>query len=263
MQEGDGVLFFNYRSDRMRQIVSALVLENFEEFDPGIRPQLAAATMTQYDQTFPIPPAFPPFSLARILAEVLAEDRRTQFRTAETEKYPHVTYFFNGGHEPPYPGEERRLVPSQRVATYDLAPEMSAPGITDVLCRTIESGDHDFLLCNYANADMVGHTGVLPAVIKAVETVDGCLGRVLASAEKSGCSVLVTADHGNSEMMIDPATGGVHTAHTTNPVPFVAVAAEAARLRSGGSLRDVAPTVLRLLGIEPPTEMTGRDLREC
>jgi 2,3-bisphosphoglycerate-independent phosphoglycerate mutase len=263
MQEGDGVLFFNYRSDRMRQIVSALVLENFDEFDPGIRPQLAAATMTQYDQTFPIPPAFPPFSLARILAEVLAEDRRTQFRTAETEKYPHVTYFFNGGHEPPYPGEERRLVPSQRVATYDLAPEMSAPGITDVLCRTIESGDHDFLLCNYANADMVGHTGVLPAVIKAVETVDGCLGRVLASAEKSGCSVLVTADHGNSEMMIDPATGGVHTAHTTNPVPFVAVAAEAARLRSGGSLRDVAPTVLRLLGIEPPPEMTGRDLREC
>jgi 2,3-bisphosphoglycerate-independent phosphoglycerate mutase len=174
-----------------------------------------------------------------------------------------VTYFFNGGYEPPYPGEERRLVPSQRVATYDLAPEMSAPGITDVLCRTIESGDHDFLLCNYANADMVGHTGVLPAVMKAVETVDGCLGRVLASAERAGCSVLVTADHGNSEMMIDPTTGGVHTAHTTNPVPFVAVAAEAARLRSGGSLRDVAPTVLRLLGIEPPVEMTGRDLREC
>jgi 2,3-bisphosphoglycerate-independent phosphoglycerate mutase len=201
--------------------------------------------------------------LARIRAEVLAEGGRTQFRTAETEKYPHVTYFFNGGHEPPYPGEERRLVPSQRVATYDLAPEMSAPGITDVLCRTIESGDHDFLLCNYANADMVGHTGVLPAVMKAVETVDGCLGRLLASGEKAGCSVLVTADHGNAEMMIDPTTGGVHTAHTTNPVPFVAVAAEAARLRSGGSLRDVAPTVLQLLGIGPPAEMTGRDLREC
>jgi 2,3-bisphosphoglycerate-independent phosphoglycerate mutase len=263
MQDGDGVLFFNYRSDRMRQIVSALVLENFDEFDLGIRPRLAAVTMTQYDQTFPIPPAFPPFSLARILAEVLAEGGRTQFRTAETEKYPHVTYFFNGGHEPPYPGEERRLVPSQRVATYDLAPEMSAPGITDVLCRTIESGDHDFLLCNYANADMVGHTGVLPAVMKAVETVDGCLGRLLASGEKAGCSVLVTADHGNAEMMIDPTTGGVHTAHTTNPVPFVAVAAEAARLRSGGSLRDVAPTVLQLLGIGPPAEMTGRDLREC
>ena len=263
MQDGDGVLFFNYRSDRMRQIVAALTLENFEEFELGSRPRLFAVTMTQYDQTFPIPQAFPPFSLARILAQVLADQGRTQFRTAETEKYPHVTYFFNGGHEPPYPGEERRLVPSQRVATYDLAPEMSAKGITDVLCRTIETGDHDFLLCNYANADMVGHTGVLPAVIKAVETVDGCLARVLSSADKAGCRVLITADHGNSEMMIDPATGGVHTAHTTNPVPFVAVGTQAASLRAGGSLRDVAPTVLRLLGLEPPTDMTGRDLREC
>ena len=263
MQGGDGVLFFNYRSDRMRQIVAALALESFEEFELGSRPRLFAVTMTQYDQTFPIPQAFPPFSLARILAQVLADQGRTQFRTAETEKYPHVTYFFNGGHEPPYPGEERRLVPSQRVATYDLAPEMSAKGITDVLCRTIETGEHDFLLCNYANADMVGHTGVLPAVIKAVETVDGCLARVLSSADKAGCSVLITADHGNSEMMIDPVTGGVHTAHTTNPVPFVAVGTQAASLRAGGSLRDVAPTVLRLLGLEPPTDMTGRDLREC
>ncbi len=263
MQDGDGVLFFNYRSDRMRQIVAALTLENFEEFELGSRPRLFAATMTQYDQTFPIAQAFPPFSLARILAQVLADQGRTQFRTAETEKYPHVTYFFNGGHEPPYPGEERRLVPSQRVATYDLAPEMSAKGITDVLCRTIEAGDHDFLLCNYANADMVGHTGVLPAVIKAVETVDGCLARVLSSADKAGCRVLITADHGNSEMMIDSVTGGVHTAHTTNPVPFVAVGTQAASLRAGGSLRDVAPTVLRLLGLEPPTDMTGRDLREC
>jgi 2,3-bisphosphoglycerate-independent phosphoglycerate mutase len=263
MQDGDGVLFFNYRSDRMRQIVAALTLENFEEFELGSRPRLFAVTMTQYDQTFPIPQAFPPFSLARILAQVLADQGRTQFRTAETEKYPHVTYFFNGGHEPPYPGEERRLVPSQRVATYDLAPEMSAKGITDVLCRTIETGEHDFLLCNYANADMVGHTGVLPAVIKAVETVDGCLARVLSSADKAGCRVLITADHGNSEMMIDPVTGGVHTAHTTNPVPFVAVGTQAASLRAGGSLRDVAPTVLRLLGLEPPTDMTGRDLREC
>jgi 2,3-bisphosphoglycerate-independent phosphoglycerate mutase len=263
MQDGDGVLFFNYRSDRMRQIVTALTLDNFEEFELGARPRLFAVTMTQYDQTYRTPQAFPPFSLARILAQVLAEQGRTQFRTAETEKYPHVTYFFNGGHEPPYPGEERRLVPSQRVATYDLAPEMSADGITDVLCRTIEAGTHDFLLCNYANADMVGHTGVLPAVIRAVETVDGCLARLLASADKAGCSVLVTADHGNSEMMIDPVSGGVHTAHTTNPVPFVAVGAQAASLRAGGSLRDVAPTVLRLLGLEPPADMTGRDLREC
>jgi 2,3-bisphosphoglycerate-independent phosphoglycerate mutase len=262
MRDGDGVLFFNYRSDRMRQIVSALAIPGFDEFDLGHRPAVSCVTMTQYDQTFPLPPAFPPFSLARILAEVLADQGRSQFRTAETEKYPHVTYFFNGGYEPPYRGEERCLIPSQRVATYDLAPEMSAVGITDALCRTIESGHHDFILCNYANADMVGHTGVLPSVIKAVETVDGCLARVLASAERAGVSVLITADHGNCEMMIDPATGGVHTAHTTNPVPFVAVRADAGALRGGGSLRDVAPTVLRLLDITPPSEMTGRDLRE-
>ena len=263
MRDGDGVLFFNYRSDRMRQIVSALAVEGFDEFDLGHRPGLACVTMTQYDQTFDLPQAFPPFSLARILAEVLADRGRTQFRTAETEKYPHVTYFFNGGYEPPYPGEERCLIPSQRVATYDLAPEMSAAGITEALCRTIEHGDHDFLLCNYANADMVGHTGVLPAVIEAVETVDRCLERVLASADRAGCSVLITADHGNCELMIDPTTGGMHTAHTTNPVPLVAVRSSVKGLRAGGSLRDVAPTVLRLLGIEPPSEMTGRDLREC
>jgi 2,3-bisphosphoglycerate-independent phosphoglycerate mutase len=262
MRDGDGVLFFNYRSDRMRQIVAALALEDFAEFDRGHRPRLACTTMTQYDQTLPVPQAFPPFSLARILAEVLAEHGRTQFRTAETEKYPHVTYFFNGGYEPPYPAEERCLIPSQRVATYDLAPEMSAPGITDALCRCLETGAHDFILCNYANADMVGHTGVLPAVIRAVETVDQCLQRVMASAERAGCSVLITADHGNCEMMIDPVTGGIHTAHTTNPVPFIAAAGYAGTLRGGGSLRDVAPTVLRLLGLESPPEMTGRALLE-
>lgn len=263
MRDGDGVLFFNYRSDRMRQIVAALAVDGFEGFPVRNRPQLSCVTMTQYDQTFAIPQAFPPFSLARILAQVLAEHGLSQFRTAETEKYPHVTYFFNGGYEPPYPGEERCLIPSQRVATYDMAPEMSAPGITEALCRTIESGSHDFILCNYANADMVGHTGVLPAVVRAVETVDQCLGRVLTSADKSGARVLITADHGNCEMMIDPATGGVHTAHTTNPVPLVAVGTNAASLRAGGSLRDVAPTVLGLLGVEQPGEMTGRDLRAC
>jgi 2,3-bisphosphoglycerate-independent phosphoglycerate mutase len=263
IREGDGVLFFNYRSDRMRQIVAALAVDGFDGFDVTDRPRISCVTMTQYDRTFDIPQAFPPFSLARILAAVLANHGRTQFRTAETEKYPHVTYFFNGGYEPPYPGEERCLVPSQRVATYDLAPEMSAAGITEALCRTLESGTHDFILCNYANADMVGHTGVLPAVVRAVETVDACLTRVLTSAEKSGTSVLITADHGNCEMMIDPLTGGVHTAHTTNPVPFVTVNAQAASLRPGGSLRDVAPTVLGLLDLEVPPEMTGRDLREC
>ncbi|MGZ8398178.1 MAG: 2,3-bisphosphoglycerate-independent phosphoglycerate mutase [Gemmatimonadales bacterium] len=263
MRNGDGVFFFNYRSDRMRQIVAALAVPSFDGFEVRDRPQVSCVTMTQYDQTFPIPQAFPPFSLARILAEVLADKGRTQLRTAETEKYPHVTYFFNGGYEPPYSGEERCLIPSQRVATYDLAPEMSAAGVTDVLCRAIGAKSHDFLLCNYANADMIGHTGVLPAVIQAVETVDRCLERVLISAEKVGSSVLVTSDHGNCEMMIDPLTGGVHTAHTMNPVPLVAIRPGAPLLRGGGSLRDVAPTVLGLLGIEPPAEMTGRDLREC
>ncbi len=263
MRDGDGVFFFNYRSDRMRQIVAALSLAGFPGFSVQERPDVACVSMTQYDQTFTIPQAFPPFSLARILAETLAGNGRTQFRTAETEKYPHVTYFFNGGYEPPYAGEERCLVASQRVATYDLAPEMSAAGVTDTLCGAIEGRSHDFLLCNYANADMVGHTGVLPAVVRAVETVDHCLGRLLHSAEKVGSPVLVTADHGNCEMMIDPVSGGVHTAHTMNPVPLVAVRSNALSLRSGGSLRDVAPTVLRLLKIEPPPEMTGHDLREC
>jgi 2,3-bisphosphoglycerate-independent phosphoglycerate mutase len=263
MRDGDGVLFFNYRSDRMRQIVAALAGEGFDGFPAPNRPRLSCVTMTQYDQTFQIPQAFPPFSLARILAQVLADYGRSQFRTAETEKYPHVTYFFNGGYEPPYPAEERCLIPSQRVATYDLAPEMSARGITDALCRAIEGRKHDFILCNYANADMVGHTGVLPAVVQAVETVDRCLSRLLVSAEKVGSKVLITADHGNCEMMIDPATGGVHTAHTTNPVPLVAVGTGATSLRAGGSLKDVAPTVLGLLDLEQPREMTGRDLREC
>ncbi len=263
LTDGDGVLCFNYRSDRMRQIVRALFVPGFDGFDVSDRPELAGVTMTQYDRTFDLPQAFPPFSMARIVAGVLADHGRTQLRTAETEKYPHVTYFFNGGYEPPYPGEDRRLVPSQKVATYDLAPEMSADGITDTLCAALAAGEHDFVLCNLANADMVGHTGVLPAVIQAVETVDHCLERILVTAESAGARLLVTADHGNCEMMIDPATGGVHTAHTTNPVPLVAVRTGAGRLRPGGSLRDVGPTVLRLMGIEPPPEMTGRDLREC
>jgi 2,3-bisphosphoglycerate-independent phosphoglycerate mutase len=171
-----------------------------------------------------------------------------------------VTYFFNGGHEPPWPGEERELVPSQHVATYDLAPEMSAAGITDVLARTLAARHHDFYLVNYANADMVGHTGVMPAVIRAVETVDEAVGRVLRVAEEVGARVLVTADHGNAEMMIDPLTGGPHTAHTTNPVPFTGIGEGVTALRAEGSLCDVAPTVLALLGLVQPADMTGRSL---
>jgi len=220
--------------------------------------------MTRYDERLPFPAAFEPIVLSRIVAEVLSERGKTMFRTAETEKYAHVTYFFNGGYEPPYKGEERLLVPSQKVATYDLMPEMSAPGVTDVLCKAIEQRQHDFILCNYANGDMVGHSGVLKAAVKAVETVDTCLARVLATADKASTTLLVTADHGNCELMIDPATGGPHTAHTTNPVPFVIVGEGAGTkpLRPGGSLRDVGPTILNLLGIQPPSEMTGRDLRE-
>ncbi len=257
--DGDGVFFVNYRSDRMRQIVAALCVPGFDGFDVSDRPELHAATMTQYDQTFDIPSAFPPFSMARILAETLSDVGRSQFRTAETEKYPHVTYFFNGGKETPWPGEERELVPSQKVATYDLAPEMSAAGITDVLCRAMARGEHEFFLANFANADMVGHTGVMPAVIRAIETVDASLATLLAAAERAGARVLITADHGNAEMMIDPVTGGPHTAHTTNLVPFLTVGHDQP-LRARGALCDVAPTILELLALDQPVEMTGRSL---
>ena len=264
IRDGDGIFCFNYRADRMRQIVRALASPDFEGFGVTGRPAVQLVTMTRYDERLPFPAAFEPIVLSRIVAEVLSNHGKTMFRTAETEKYAHVTYFFNGGYEPPYKGEERLLVPSQKVATYDLMPEMSAPGVTDVLCNAIAGKQHDFILCNYANGDMVGHSGVLAAAVKAVETVDQCLARVLTTADTAGATVLVTADHGNCELMIDPATGGPHTAHTTNPVPLVMVGDGTPKrhLRTGGSLRDVGPTILQLLGIEPPREMTGRDLRE-
>ena len=262
MRDGDALITWNFRSDRMRQIVRAIGVAGFDGFDVRDRPQLHVATMTQYDQTFDFPVGFEPFSMARIVAEVLEEAQLTTLRTAETEKYPHVTYFFNGGNEVPYRGEERRLVPSQKVATYDLMPEMSAPGITDVLCQAIETRSHHFTLCNYANGDMVGHSGNLGATIKACEVVDQSLARIVASAERAGARLLITADHGNCEMMIDPVSGGPHTAHTTNPVPFVLVDEHAGHpLRAGGALCDIGPTVLAMLGVEPPAEMTGQDLR--
>jgi 2,3-bisphosphoglycerate-independent phosphoglycerate mutase len=262
IRSGDGVFVVNFRADRVRQMCRALALPGFDGFDVTDRPQVDLVTMTQYDATFPFPMAFGPMTLHKIVAEVLSERGKTMFRTAETEKYAHVTYFFNGGIEAPYKGEERLLVPSQKVATYDLMPEMSAAGVTDVLCKAIAAGQHDFILCNYANGDMVGHSGVLPAAVKAVETVDQCLARVIASAEQHGATLLVTADHGNCELMIDPTSGGPHTAHTTNPVPFLVVGDDAKTLRHGGSLRDVGPTILNLLGVEVPSEMTGKDLRE-
>jgi 2,3-bisphosphoglycerate-independent phosphoglycerate mutase len=263
IRSGDGVFCVNFRADRMRQIVRALALDDFDAFDRGARPSVELVTMTQYDEGFPFPIAFGPMTLSGSVAQVLSESGKTMFRTAETEKYAHVTYFFNGGLETPYAGEERLLVPSQKVATYDLMPEMSAPGVTDVLCKAIEAGHHDFILCNYANGDMVGHSGVLSAAVKAVEAVDSCLARVLKSAERRGAALLITADHGNCELMIDPTTDGPHTAHTTNPVPFLIVGDDVkGPMRHGGALCDVGPTVLRMLGLEPPREMTGRDLRE-
>jgi 2,3-bisphosphoglycerate-independent phosphoglycerate mutase len=264
MRDGDALICFNFRADRMRQIVHALTDDTFDGFDVGRRPSVEVVTMTSYDRrSFDLPVAFPPQSMANIVAEVVSNAGMTMFRTAETEKYAHVTYFFNGGVETPFRGEDRLLVPSQKVATYDLAPEMSALGVTDVLCQAIEKREHDFILCNYANGDMVGHTGSLPATIAAVETVDRCLTRVIASAEKAGARLLITADHGNCELMIDPATGGPHTAHTTSPVPLVVLDPDGDRsLRAGGALCDVGPTVLRLLDLERPTEMTGMDLRE-
>ena len=263
LTEGDGIILFNFRADRMRQIVRALTEPAFDGFDVAGRPAVELVTMTMYDERFTVPVAFPPCTLAHIMGDVVSGRGMTMFRTAETEKYAHVTYFFNGGYETPYPGEVRELVPSQQVATYDLAPEMSARGVTDVLCRAIASRAHDFILVNYANGDMVGHTGVISAAIKAVETVDGCLARVLETAGAAEARVLVTADHGNCEMMIDPETGGPHTAHTTNPVPMVVVDPDGSRpLRAGGALRDVGPTVLAMLGLDRPAEMTGVDLRE-
>ena len=261
MRDGDAVICFNYRSDRMRQLVRAMIDPDFAGFDVSSRPRLTVVTLTSYDRTFSVPVAFAPTSMERILAQVLSAAGRTMLKTAETEKYPHVTYFFNGGVEQPYKGEERVLVPSPKVATYDLKPEMNAAGVTDALVRGISSLDHDFILCNYANADMVGHSGSIPATIKAVETVDESLSRVVAAAGNAGFTLIVTADHGNAELMIDPETGGAHTAHTTNPVPFVVLGgARGLSLRGGGALCDVAPTILSILGIEQPREMSGVNL---
>ena len=261
IRDGDAVICFNYRSDRMRQIVRTLVDPTFDGFAIASRPNVKVVTLTMYDESFQLPVAFEPFSMARIMAQVLSEQGRTILKTAETEKYPHVTYFFNGGFEAPYPGEERVMIASPKVATYDLMPEMSAPALTDSLCSAIEKNSHDFVLCNFANADMVGHSGSIPATVKAVETVDACLARILKSAEKSGMRLLITADHGNAEQMIDPATGGPHTAHTTSPVPFVVVDGNREHsLRIGGALCDVAPTILSMLGVEQPAEMTGENL---
>jgi 2,3-bisphosphoglycerate-independent phosphoglycerate mutase len=217
--------------------------------------------MTEYEAGLPVEVAFPP-EIVRSLADAVADAGWRQFHVAETEKYAHVTYFFNGGLEAAHPGEERTLVPSRKVATYDLAPEMSAIGVTDALVEAIGSGSYDVIVANYANADMVGHTGDLKATIKAVEVLDECVGRVVDAVQARGGTVIITADHGNAEQMIDPVTGQIFTAHTTNPVPLILIDDYRGRLRAGGALKDVAPTMLGILGLTKPPQMTGEDLRE-
>jgi 2,3-bisphosphoglycerate-independent phosphoglycerate mutase len=263
LADGDVVICFNFRSDRMRQLCDALTSPTFDGFNTDGRPRLSVTTMMEYDPTFTYPVAFPATQLTNMVGEVIAAAGMTQLRTAETEKYPHVTFFFNGGREEPFAGESRRMVPSPKVATYDLQPEMSATGVCDGLVEAIEQRTYDFMLCNFANCDMVGHTGSLPAAIAAVEAVDACVGRVLAAAAVTGARVILTADHGNADVMVNPITGAPHTAHTTNPVPLIIVDPEGAvPLRDGGALCDVGPTVLELLGLPVPPEMTGRSLRQ-
>jgi 2,3-bisphosphoglycerate-independent phosphoglycerate mutase len=258
------VIFYNFRADRARQMTRALAEPGFDEFVDEKRPQnLFYVAMTHYEKTWPwLKHVLAPEKLEHILAEVFAELQYKNLRTAETEKYAHVTYFFNGGVEKPFGGEERILVPSPKVATYDLKPEMSAAGITEAVVKAIEKGEFDAIIMNYANADMVGHSGKVEAAIKAVEAVDAGLQRVYQAMKPRGGAWIITADHGNAETMIDPATGGPHTYHTTNPVPFILVSADhKVKLQPGGSLRDIAPTMLGVLGQPRPADMTGTDLR--
>ncbi len=262
MRDGDSVICFNYRSDRMRQSLRALAMPGFSGFETGMRPAVSITTMTRYEEDFPFPIAFAPQSMQHLVGEVISDAGLMQLRTAETEKYPHVTFFFNGGRDAPFPGEDRQMVPSPQVATYDLQPEMSAAGVSDILCHALAYRTHDFVLCNFANSDMVGHTGSLPAAIAAVEAVDACLGRILDAAALGGARLIITADHGNADVMVDPTTGQPHTAHTTNPVPLVLLDPDGdVPLRAGGALCDVGPTALALLGLTRPTDMTGCDLR--
>ena len=263
IKAGDSVIFFNFRPDRARELTRALVDPDFAGFEreKGFFP-LTYICMTQYDATMPnVEVAYRPESLTNTLGEYLSRLGKTQLRIAETEKYAHVTFFFNGGVEAPYEGEDRVLIPSPKVATYDLQPEMSAYAVTDEAVRRIESGRYDVIILNYANCDMVGHTGVFEAAVKAVEAVDTCLGRLLAALEKAGGRAFLTADHGNADQMADE-NGAPFTAHTTNPVPFVAIGFGDVTLRSGGRLADIAPTMLQAMGLPQPEEMTGRSLLE-
>ena len=262
MKDGDGVLSFNFRADRIREILLALLQPTFSGFPRRRTIEIvAAAGMMDYGEELDrlVETILPPDILTDVLGQVVADAGRPQLRMAETEKYAHVTYFLNGGREEPYPGEDRILVPSPKVATYDLKPEMSAPELTDQAVDAIRSGKHDLIVLNYANPDMVGHTGSLPAAIKAVEVVDAGLGRIADAVTAAGGALLVTADHGNCEMMRDPETGGPHTAHTTNPVPLI-VMGSGESIAPEGRLADIAPTLLAMMGLPQPAAMTGTSL---
>ncbi|MCW8195413.1 2,3-bisphosphoglycerate-independent phosphoglycerate mutase [Proteobacteria bacterium 005FR1] len=262
IEDGDAVIFMNFRPDRARQISRVFTERGFSEF-PARQPKLAAFVQTtEYSADIDAPIAFPPQSLANSLGEYLSKRGKTQLRIAETEKYAHVTFFFSGGQEECYEGEDRVLVPSPKVPTYDLQPEMSAPEVTDKLVDAIKSGKYDTIICNYANCDQVGHTGVFEAAVEAVEAVDACIGRVFAALESVDGEALVTADHGNVEEMFDDKTGQPMTQHTTTPVPLVYVGSRKLSFADEGSLADIAPTMLRLMGLDKPAEMTGRSLVE-
>jgi 2,3-bisphosphoglycerate-independent phosphoglycerate mutase len=280
IRDEDTVINFNFRADRARQITRCLARESGLTAQDGrdlpdaealdatiprdrVPKKLKYVCMTQYDKQFTLPYVVPPDSLKNILANVMAEHDLRNLRVAETEKYAHVTYFFNGGVEKPFAGEDRILVPSQKVATYDLKPEMSAAGIAENVVKAVNDSAFNVVIVNFANADMVGHSGKIPPTIKGVETVDACLGEIYDAVRQRGGAMLVTADHGNAEMMIDPVTGGPHTAHTTNPVPFIVISEDAKRisLRPDGSLQDISPTILGMMRFEQPNDMTGLDLR--
>ncbi|MGD9152350.1 MAG: 2,3-bisphosphoglycerate-independent phosphoglycerate mutase [Gammaproteobacteria bacterium] len=263
IEDGDTIIFMNYRADRAREITCAFTETDFTEFKRKKIVKLGCyATLTEYDQTFDLPIAFPPEKIVNALGEYLANNHLHQLRIAETEKYAHVTFFLSGGVEKPYEGEDRILIPSPKVATYDLQPEMSAPEITEKLNAAIESKKYDAIICNFANCDMVGHTGKLKAAIKAVECIDKCLTKIVTTLNKVGGETIITADHGNAEVMFDPETGQPHTAHTCNPVPFIYIGRPAKITNTAGALCDIAPTMLYLLGLPQPKEMSGESLVE-
>ena len=261
IEDGDVVIFMNYRSDRARQITRPFIEPDFDGFERKVFPKLGRfVSLTEYNSEFDVPVAYPPERLKNVFGDYISQLGLRQLRIAETEKYAHVTFFFNGGREEPFEFEDRILIPSPSdIRTYDEKPEMGAAELTDKLVAAIDSGDYDVIICNYANPDMVGHTGNFDATVQAIEYLDGCIGQVVAAVQAAGGEILITADHGNAEQMVNPDTGQPHTAHTTNPVPFLYIG-RPATLSSHGALSDVAPTMLTLMGLEQPNDMTGRSL---